>query len=290
MFLCAAALWGFAFAAQKAAAELPAFTVGSIRSIMATLFLLPVIAALDKLNGTGRRVISRRGVDFTRHEIIGGIICGTILATASAFQQTGIGDGTDAGKAAFITALYVVIVPIISLTTGKKSPLNAWIGVVLAVVGFYFLCIKEDFTLVPSDALVLICAVIFALHIIAIDCFSPRCDGVRMSCIQFFTAGLVSLPVMLFTEIPSLPELFSVALPILFLGIFSSGVAYTCQIVGQQHLDVSISPIILSLESVFGVVGGAIFLGETKTPWQYLGCGVVLAAVVVAQLPRKKKS
>ena len=285
MFLCAAALWGFAFAAQKAAAELPAFTVGSIRSIMATLFLLPVIAALDKLNGTGRRVISRRGVDFTRHEIIGGIICGTILATASAFQQTGIGDGTDAGKAAFITALYVVIVPIISLTTGKKSPLNAWIGVVLAVVGFYFLCIKEDFTLVPSDALVLICAVIFALHIIAIDCFSPRCDGVRMSCIQFFTAFVLNTVLALIFDGGVTPgAILSAAPSLLYLGICSSGIAYTLQIVGQKNVNPAVASIILSLESVFGVIGGAVFMQEIMSEREYLGCAIVFTAVIISQI------
>ena len=192
LFLCAAALWGFAFTAQKIAGSLPAFTVGSVRSILATVFLLAVIPALDKLTGNGRRLFSGRRLDFTKSELVGGVICGTILATASAFQQIGIGDGTDAGKAAFITTLYVVIVPIFSLALKRKSPINAWIGVALAVVGFYFLCIKENFSLVPSDVLVLICAVIFAAHIIAIDTFSPLCDGVRMSCVQFFTAFLLN--------------------------------------------------------------------------------------------------
>ena len=285
MFLAAAALWGFAFSAQKAAASLPAFTVGSIRSIMAALFLIPVIACLDRLNKTGRKIVSRRGLDLTKHEIIGGIICGVILTTASAFQQTGIGDGTDAGKAAFITALYVVIVPIISRITGKRSPLNAWIGVVLAVAGFYFLCIKEDFSLVPSDALILVCAVIFALHIIAIDSYSPRCDGVRMSCVQFITAFVLNTVLALTFEHGTPLVEIQEALPSLFyLGICSSGIAYTLQIVGQRDANPAVASIILSLESVFGVRGGAVFMNEVMSDREYLGCAIVFIAVIISQI------
>ena len=285
MFLCAAALWGFAFSAQKAASELPAFTVGSIRSVIAAVFLIPVIAILDKLTCTGRKIISHKGIDFSRYEIIGGIVCGIILTTASAFQQTGIGDGTDAGKAAFITALYVVIVPIMSLAMRKRSPLNAWIGVLLAVVGFYFLCIKENFTLVPSDALVLICAVIFAMHIIAIDGFSPKCDGVRMSCVQFITAFVLNTLLALIFEggIPS--SVIWTAMPsLIYLGVCSSGIAYTLQIVGQRNANPAVASIILSLESVFGVIGGAIFMHEIMTDREYLGCAIVFIAVIVSQI------
>ncbi len=285
MFLVAAALWGFAFSAQKSAASLPAFTVGSVRSIIAALFLIPVIAAFDKLNRTGRRIITKRGLDFTRQEIIGGIICGVILTSASAFQQTGIGDGTDAGKAAFITALYVVMVPIISLVMRKRSPLNAWVGVALAVVGFYFLCIKEDFTLVPSDALVLICAVIFALHIIAIDAYSPKCDGVRMSCVQFITAFLLNTVLALvFERGTSLPLVLSAMPALLYLGVCSSGIAYTLQIVGQKDANPAVASIILSLESVFGVIGGALFMNEVLTDREYLGCAIVFIAVIISQI------
>lgn len=291
LFVLAAMLWGFAFSAQKEAAAVPAFTVGSVRNIFATVFLLSVIPIFDKLSGNGRRLFSgKRPPDFTKHEIIGGVICGTILTIASAFQQTGLGDGTDAGKAAFITALYVVIVPIIYLLFGRRSPFNVWISVGVAVVGFYLLCIKDDFTVSPSDALVLICALIFALHIIAIDGYSPKCDGIRMSCIQFFSAFILNTLFALIFESPIDFSLIGAALPsLLYLGICSSGIAYTLQIVGQKHVNPAVASVILSLESVFGVVGGAIFHGEVMSTKEYIGAAVVFAAVILSQLDFRKK-
>lgn len=286
LFVIAALLWGLAFTAQKKADILSAFTVGAVRNIMATAFLLLVIPLLDRLTKNGRKLISkRRPLDFTKTELIGGAICGTILTAASAFQQTGIAMDTDAGKAAFITALYVLIVPIIYQLFGRHSGLIVWISVGISIVGFYLLCVSESFTILPSDALVLICAVIFALHIIAIDRFSPRCDGVRMSCVQFFTAFILNSVLALIFEGPIRFDLIGASLPsLLYLGICSSGIAYTLQIVGQRDADPTIAPIILSLESVFGVVGGAIILRETMSLREYLGCAIVFAAVVLSQL------
>lgn len=286
MFLLAAMLWGFAFTAQKAAEELPAFTVGASRNIVATLFLLMAIPLLDKFTKNGRRFISKkRPLDFTKIEIIGGVACGTVLTVASAFQQIGLSDGTDAGKAAFITALYVLIVPILYRLLGKKSPVTVWISVGVAVVGFYLLCIKSDFSISPSDGLVLICAFIFAMHIIVIDRFSPSCDGVRMSCIQFFTAFVLNLILALIFEWPINFPLIADCLPsLLYLGICSSGIAYTLQIVGQKNVNPAVASVILSLESVFGVVGGAIILGEEMSPREYVGCAIVFAAVVLSQI------
>ena len=291
LFLIAAMLWGFAFSAQKSAEALSAFTVGGVRNIFATLFLLGVIPLMDKFTGNGRHLFgSGKVLDFTRSEIVGGAVCGVILTVASAFQQTGLGDGTDAGKAAFITALYVVIVPIISAIGGKRTPINVWISVGIAVVGFYLLCIKDDFTLMPSDGLVLICAVIFALHITAIDHFSPRCDGVRMSCIQFFVAFILNTILALIFESPIDVGGIGSCLPSLFyLGICSSGIAYTLQIVGQKDVNPAVASVILSLESVFGVIGGAIMLGETMTDREYIGCAVVFASVILSQIDFGKK-
>ncbi len=285
-------LWGFAFSAQKEAAAVPAFVVGAVRNIFATVFLLLVIPVLDRLSGNGRRLISRKKpLDFTRSEIVGGIITGTILTVASAFQQTGLGDGTDAGKAAFITALYVVIVPLIYMIFGKRSPLNVWISVGIAVVGFYLLCIKDNFTVSFSDALVLICALIFALHIIAIDRYSPRCDGVRMSCVQFFFAFILNLILALIFDMPADLSLIGEALPsLLYLGICSSGIAYTLQIVGQKNVNPAVASVILSLESVFGVIGGALFHGEIMSAREYIGSAIVFIAVILSQLDFRKKS
>lgn len=289
MFVLAALLWGLAFTAQKNAGALPAFTVGASRNIIATVFLLLVIPLLDKVQKNGRRLITKtRPLDFTKQEIIGGIVCGIVLTAASAFQQVGISGDTDAGKAAFITALYVVIVPIIYRLIGKHSPLNVWVSVGIAVIGFYLLCIKEDFSILPSDGLVLICAFVFALHIMAIDHYSPKCDGVRMSCIQFFVSFILNTVLALIFESPIDFGLIVACLPsILYLGICSSGIAYTLQIVGQRDANPAVACVILSLESVFGVIGGAVVLGETMSPKEYVGCVIVFIAVVLSQLDFK---
>lgn len=291
LFLIAAMLWGFAFSAQKDAASLSAFTIGAVRSIFATVFLLLMLPQLDKLTKNGRKLITKgKFLDFNKTELIGGTICGAILTIASAFQQYGIGDGTDAGKAAFITALYVVIVPILSLTYGKKSPINVWISVGIAVIGFYLLCIKSDFSIVASDILILLCAAIFAGHIIAIDTFSPRCDGVRMACIQFFSAFIFNSILALILESPIDFAAIGDVLPaLLYLGICSSGIAYTLQIVGQgmDNVNPAVASVILSLESVFGVVGGALFCGEVMSGREYAGCAIVFVAVILSQIDFK---
>ena len=287
--LLAAAIWGFAFSAQKNLADISSLTVIWSRNIIATIFLFLLLPILDKIRGTNRRLF-KKGVipDFNRRELIGGALCGIVLATASAFQQYGIADGTDAGKSAFITALYVVIVPIIGLLLKKKPSVNVIIGISLAVVGFYLLCINGEFSVAPSDLLVLVCAVIFALHIIVIDAFGSGTDGVRLSCVQFFVAFVCTLVISLVAEgAPDMVDILSSAptlLSIVYLGIMSSGVAYTLQIVGQRGFDPSIASIILSLESVFGVIGGALVHGELMSAKEYVGCIIVFSAVVISQI------
>ena len=283
--LLAAAIWGFAFTAQKAAAAVPPFMLTAARGWIAGLFLIFVTLAFDKLRGGKRRLFSKKGIDITRVEWIGGAVCGLVLAGASVFQQFGIQD-TDAGKTAFITALYVVIVPIYGLFLGRRSPLHVWISVGIAVVGFYFLCITDGFTLAASDLLVLICALIFALHIIVIDRFGERCDGVRMSCIQFFTVGLVGTVFsLIFDRGASASVLLESVWPLLFLGIGSSGIAYTLQILGQKGANPAAASVLLSMESVFGVLGGALVLGERLSLREVIGCVIVFIAVILAQLP-----
>ena len=285
ILLSAAIIWGFAFAAQDAASNLGAFTLGFSRSIIAGVFLIFAVITLDKIMKTGRSLFSKKGIDLNKYELIGGSICGIILVVASAVQQIGINQGTDGGKAAFITALYVVIVPIYALVLKKKAPLNVWISIIIATVGFYLLCIKEDLSIVPSDMLVLLCALIFPIHILTIDHFSPKCDGVRMSMVQFFVAAAINLTVALISESPmDFDLMFSNILPILFLGIGSSGIAYTLQIIGQKGVNPAVASIILSLESVFGVIGTAVFLGQRLSIREYIGCAVVLLAVILSQI------
>lgn len=287
-------IWGAAFSAQKSAGVLNAFVIGSARGIFAAVFLLLVIPLLDKLlkNERGFFGKTKRGFfDFNKTEIFGGIACGVVLSAANAFQQFGISDGTDAGKAAFITALYVVIVPVLALFLGKRSEINVWISIAIAVVGFYLLCIKDGFSVEPSDMLVLVCAFIFAAHIIVIDRFAPHCDGVRMSCIQFFVTFIINTALALILRVDfDFAVTLEVFPSLLYLGICSSGIAYTLQIVGQSHVPPAMASIVLSLESVFGVVFAAILHGERMSVREYIGCIIVFAAVILSQLSFKKKA
>ena len=290
LLIIAAMIWGFAFTAQKAAGEVPAFTTGVTRSLFATVFLAFTVIAFDKINGTGRRLFSKeKKIDLNRFEVIGGAICGIVLALASFFQQFGINSGTDAGKASFITALYVVLVPVYALLMKKRAPINVWISILIAVVGFYFLCITGEFTMVKSDVFVLISSLIFPLHILVIDHFSPKCDGIRMSLVQFFFCALTNLIfAVIFERETEISLVFEAILPLLFLGIGSSGIAYTLQIIGQKGVNPAAASILMSLESVFGVIGAAIILGEKMSEREYLGCAIVFIAVLLSQINFKE--
>jgi len=286
LLLLAAIIWGLAFSAQKSAEAVPPFTLGAARSFIAGAFLIIVIIIFDKLLNTGRRLFSKeKKIDLNRAELLGGVICGIILAAASFFQQAGMAAGADAGKASFITALYVVLVPIYALALKKKAGINVWISVVIAAVGFYLLCIEGAFAVAREDLIVMVCSLIFPFHILAIDHFSPKCDGIRMSCVQFFVCAAVNLILALITEMPIAVEAIKDnILSLVYLGIMSSGVAYTLQIIGQKGTPPAAASVILSLESVFGVIGSAIILGETMKPREYIGAGVVFIAVIISQL------
>lgn len=291
LLFAASLIWGFSFVAQKATTVVPTFTLLFARNIVAVAALIPAVIIFDKVSNNGRKLISfkEKRIGITRREALGGIFCGCVLFIASALQQAGMGE-TDAGKASFITALYVVIVPIYALILGKRSPMNAWIGIGIAVIGFYLLCIKDGFTISPSDLLVFLCAFAFALQIITIDCLAPTCDGVRLSLIQFTTVSLLSLIFALIFESPfDINGVIGVLPEVLFLGIGSSGIAYTLQIVGQKNTEPAIASIILSLESVFGAVFSAIFLHERMITKEYIGCAVVLLAVIISQTDIKLK-
>lgn len=285
LLIIATVIWGFAFVAQKEASIIPPFTVGALRSLFAAIFLIGLIPVTDRLTKNGRRLFNSKGLpDFNRAEIKGGVVLGVIITVATTFQQYGISGDTDASKAAFITALYVVVVPILSALFGKKPSVNAIISIPIAIVGFYLLCIRSGVAFAISDLLVLLCALIFACHIIAVDRLSPGCDGVRMSCVQFITALLLNALLMPLEPMAEATALLTALPSLLFLGVLSSGVAYTFQILGQKDTDPTLSSLILSLESVFGVVGAAIVLNERMELREYIGCGVVFLAVLLAQL------
>ena len=291
LLLLASFLWGFAFVAQDLVKDIPPITVGMVRWFIGALFLFFVIMVSDKVSKNGRNLISKKGFDFTKTEIMGGIVTGIIVSVASIFQQKGISEGTSGGKAAFITALYVVLVPIYALFLKKKIKLNVWVAIVVAVVGFYFLCITEDLTIVPSDIWIILSAAIYPIHILAIDHFAPKGDCIRMSCLQFFFAFLISgVSVLAIEPAINWGEIATHIGPFLYLGICSSGIAYTLQIVGQRNVHPAVASLILSLESVFGLVGAVIILGTKLTLKEYIGAGMIFLAVLISQVEFKKKN
>ena len=295
MLFLTAVIWGIAFVAQSVGMEyVGAFTFNFIRCIIGGFVLIPCIFLLDKLRG--RKKSENTSVqDSTADEekarrilLIGGLCCGVILFVASNLQQLGI-QYTSAGKAGFITAMYIVLVPIMGIFLRKTIGINIGISVFLAVAGLYLLCITEGFSIGRGDILELLCALVFSIHILVIDYFSPKVDGVRMSCIQFFVCGLLSGICMLILETPTLQAIMQAWLPILYAGVMSCGVAYTLQILGQKGMNPTVASLILSLESVVSVIAGWILLGQNLSRRELAGCVLMFVAIVLAQLPKKEK-
>lgn len=278
LLLLTAFIWGAAFVAQSVGGEaVGCFTFNGVRSLIGALVLLPVIWLMDSKKKENQKTL-----------ITGGICCGVMLFIASNFQQFGI-SFTTVGKAGFITAMYILIVPILGLFMKKKPGLQVWLGVVLAVMGLYLLCMTSgSFSLSKGDFLVLICAGFFSLHILIIDYFSPKVDGVRMSCIQFLVCGILSMVMAFIFETPEVSVILSGWLPILYAGVLSCGVAYTLQIVGQKNMDPTVASLILSLESVFSVLAGWLILNQTLSLRELSGCVLMFLAIILAQLPQKK--
>ena len=282
-----ALIWGTAFVAQAVGMDhIGPFTFNAVRTLLAGVALIPVILLFDKLQK--KPPLSKKMKSDT---LMGGVYCGAALFVASSLQQAGIQHIAEnaSGKAGFITALYIIIVPVIGLFLGKKPRKLVWLCVVLAIIGFYLLCVTGDFSVGFGELLVLGCAVGYSLHIMLIDHFSPKADGMRMSCIQFFVSGLFSLVAMLLTEEPTLAGIWAARGAILYTGIMSSGVGYTLQIVAQKDVNPTLATMIMSVESVFAVLAGWLLLHEDLSGKELLGCLLVFAAVILAQLPEKKK-
>ena len=286
-------IWGTAFVAQDLCADvIDTFTFNAARSYFAVVVLLIIIAIFSAFNKDKPTPTKMQKRQNRRELLLGGICCGTALAIASNFQQAGLAAGTDAGKAGFLTALYVVLVPIFGLLFKRKVNLATWIAVGLSVIALYLLCIKGDFSLAPGDLLVLVCAVCFAVHILVIDHFTAYCDGVKLSCLQFLFAGIISTICMFIFEDVDFAAILSCALPLLYVGIFSCGVGYTLQILAQKDSNPTVVTILLSLESVFAVIAGAIILKQQMTVREYIGCAIMFAAVILAQIqfPTRQKA
>lgn len=281
LLLLTATIWGSAFVAQSVGMEhVGPFTFTFSRSIIGGMVLLPCILLLGKW---------KKGFA-TKVEWIGGICCGIALCVASNFQQVGM-QYTTVGKAGFITALYVVLVPIFGIFMKKRVSLLIWGCVAVSVAGLYLLCMPAGaFILAFGDLLVLLCAVLFSVHILVIDYFSPKGDGVVISCIQFFTCGILSGIPMLFFENPTVGSMLDAKWSILYAGVLSSGVAYTLQVVAQKNVNPTVASLIMCLESVVAVLAGWIILGQGMSLREIWGCVLMFAAIVVAQLPVPMKT
>lgn len=288
LLLLTATIWGSAFVAQSVGMEhVEAFTFNCVRNIVGGCVLIPCIFLLRWLRVKGGETPKKMSI--TKAEWLGGICCGIALCAASNFQQIGI-FYTTVGKAGFITALYVVIVPILGLFFRKRVSFIIWICVAMSVGGLYLLCMpKGELTLAYGDLLVLICAFLFSIHILVIDYFSPKGDGVVISCIQFFVCGILSGIVMLFVESPSITNILNAKLPILYAGVLSSGVAYTLQVVAQKGVNPTVASLIMCLESVVAALAGWVILGQNLSTRELLGCALMFAAIVLAQLPMPEK-
>lgn len=277
LLLLASIIWGFAFAAQSAGMEyVGPFAFTAVRSLLGAFSLLPVIVVLDP---------HRDDVEWIK----GGLACGACLSIAMTLQQLGLVT-TSAGKSGFLTALYILFVPMIGTLLHKKASLHAKIGVMIALVGFYFLCLKESLLLAKGDVVLVLSAIVFAIHILVIDYYSPKTSGLRISMVQFLVAGTFNLLLMMLFEKPMLSDICNAWIPIGYAGILSSGVGYTLQIVGQKHTKPTQASLVMSLESVFSVLAGWLILKEALSGRELLGCALIFAAICIAQLPDKEKT
>lgn len=299
-----AMIWGAAFVAQSVSMDyIDPFTFICLRSVIGGLFLIPVIMVIDHIRKKGQKdslnaAISDNNVSSfqkvqeenqklswkNKKLLESGIVCGIFLFLANCFQQTGI-QYTTVGKAGFITTFYIILVPIVGLFFKKYCGILTWIGVVIALAGLYFLCITEKMTIQKGDALILCCSFLYTGQILAIDHYNPFVDGVKMSCIQFLTGGVLGAICMFLFESPNIAMILNAAGPILYTGIMSTGVAYTLQVVGQKGLNPTVAALIMSLESVFSALSGYLFLHQVLTTRELIGCVLMFIAIVLAQLP-----
>lgn len=288
MLLLAALIWGMAFVSQTKGMEyMGPLTFNGVRSIIGAAVLSVYLAITRRKKGDA---VKQTDMKLT---LKAGVLCGIALTTASTLQQVGM-QYTTVGKAGFITALYIIFVPIGGIFLKKKVSPVVWAGAVLAAVGMYLLCMTESLSLGSGDAMILLCAICFAVHIIIVDCFVEKADGVMISCIQFTICGIICTGAAMFLEGPTFAQLWGGIGSLLYAGVLSCGVAYTLQIVGQEGVNPTVAALLLSLESVFAALAGwaAYEIGfladdQTMTVRQILGCAIVFAAVILVQLPAK---
>lgn len=281
----AAFIWGTAFVAQSEALDiLGHFTFLASRSYLGVLTLIPVSFVIYKKgqkNGVGEH--NEYKTFFSKDLLVGGVFCGAVLFTASVLQQIGI-IGSGVGKSGFLTTLYILAVPVLGLFLKRKIKPFMWVCIVLGIVGMYFLCVSETSALNFGDLMLILCAVCFGVHIMVIDYFVKKVDGVRLSLVQFFVCGTLSLITALIMEDIDFDLIKAAFISVFYAGVMSSGVAYTLQIISQKNLNPTVACLIMSLESVFAALSGAV-LGERLTSNEILGCVLVFIAIILAQLP-----
>ncbi len=279
----AAVVWGFAFVAQRLGSDhVGAFTFNGARFLLGTLSLIPVILLFEKNEHNAQKM---------KTTIKSGMVAGVLLCTASFLQQVGIDLTDSAGKSGFITGLYMIMVPVIGIFVGKKTNVQSWIGAVLGVVGLGLICLDGgSFTFTAGDAVLVVSAFVFAVHIMVIDHFGDNIYSLRFSMTQFAVCTVINWILALFTEDISFAAIASAAIPIAYCGFMSVGVAYTCQVIGLKYSDPTSGSIILSTESVFAAIGGALILHERMAPLAYLGCAMILAGIILTQLKFKPKN
>ena len=296
LLLLTAAIWGVAFVAQSVGMDyVGPFTFNTVRSLIGGIVLIPCIVLLKRINAgskdTAGAAEHASGDPAGQRKVLltGGVACGVLLCIASNLQQFGI-MYTSVGKSGFITAMYIVLVPVVGIFLKKKAGVKIWCSVAIAVCGLYLLCMTDNgFSIQKGDLLLLLGAVVFSFHILTIDYFSPKVDGVKMSCIQFFTCGILSMVCMFLFEQPQIGAILQAWMPIVYAGVLSCGVAYTLQIVGQKGMNPTVASLILSMESVISVIAGWLILHQKLSGRELLGCVLMFAAIILVQLPERKR-
>ena len=286
LLLLTALIWGVAFVAQKSGGDaMGALTCNGVRSLICVCGLLIVIPIMDRLGfGQKPKTTAERRVLWKA-----GVLCGLAMFAATNLQQLGLAvPGVSEGKGAFVTALYIVLVPLIGGFSGRRATVLNWIGVLIAVAGLYLLCAMGETGFGRADILLLLCALMFAVQIMLVDHYSPLVDGVRLSCIQFGVVGILNLPLMFLFENPTPTVLFAHAGELLYLGLMSSGVAYTLQIIGQKDTNPTTASLLMSLESVFGALAGWLIAGHALSGYEIAGCVLMFAAIVLAAAGERK--
>ena len=289
LLLLTAMIWGTAFVFQRTGMEsIEPITFNAARMALAALAIGIVAFLPRKNNAKSASQSEAEKKRYRKNTITGGIFCGVFLSLGSIFQQMGL-VYTTAGKAGFITAMYMLLVPVIGFVFFKrKNTWLVWLAVLVGIAGMYFLCINGSFSLSHGDTLVCLCALFFSFHILCCDYFVRRCDPLRLSALQFATATVLSAAVAAFTEQPTVQKLVSALIPILYCGLVSGGIGYTLQIVAQKFTDPAIASLLMSMESVFAVLAGTLFLHERMSAREIFGCVLMFAAIVLVQIPLPK--